>query len=143
MIWFHGTHCKNVDSIRNRGLLHTMPPVHPETLEPEACDITSRGAERGVFLTDDWESAWHYSYEASKDAPYPSLLRKLEGNRDNMCVIEIELPENIRLLSDGCGGYMTDGEDISPEFIKAIDYYYWDLQKYKVGDAFLDYWEGE
>lgn len=89
-----------------------------ETFDPR--DATEeRIAEHGVFLVGCIEDAWYYGYDASKDCP-AHLLDVCDANLDAICVVEVDLDDEIEIGSDGYGSYMTKNQNIPPKYITKI-----------------------
>ena len=138
--FFHGTHCGAIPQILRTGLVVSEiheDSVHLETFDPH--DATEdRFAGKGVYLTGDIEGACWYGYDASKGCGgRPECLERADADYDNMCVIEVDLPETFKVGSDGYGAYMTNDQDIPPEYIKKV-YYPKDLKKMNC-EVFMDY----
>lgn len=123
--YYHGTNCKVIPKIQKEGLLAGKTnPTQVQSLNPY--DMKGkRLAKFGVYLTQDLEEAYKYGYESTRDA-----VMELDGEYfedeyaeadfDNICVIEIELPNYFKIGSDGYGALMTNKMDIPPNYIKKV-----------------------
>ena len=111
---YHGTSAINIPSIKKHGLTLGNEPNHYETHSPEP--IPNRFFNYGVFLTEHLNTAITYA----NDSTY--------GNRLEIAVVEIELPDDFTLGDDGFGELMSNNEPIPPTFIKKI-WKYDDLEK--------------
>jgi len=131
--YYHGTHCDLIPLIKSQGLLVSRDGycvVHSETFEPRDA-IGERLAKCGVYLTDNIEDAYWYAYDASKGVGgRPELLEMAEPDWNKTCIVEVKLPESIVVGSDGYGAFMTEDQDIPPDYISKI-YHPDDLREYR------------
>lgn len=94
---YHGTSCRKISQIRIEGLKinnGSTPWAEEDWIETDEPKLT----DRGVYLTEDFETAGYFASQRSFDS-------------DDLCIVQINcVSQNTRIGSDGWGEKMTDND---------------------------------
>jgi hypothetical protein len=126
---YHGTAMARLKGIREKGLLIGYSHNHPETDDPRDSRgrKVKRSFKRGVFLTDDFDSAVYYAFDATKNIDpdeledNPSIVDYAEEEPEEAAIVIVKgVPDKAKIGKDGFGDVMVN-QDIPPEYLEFLD----------------------